>query len=444
MKDIFKTIDIFTPVQKADVNFIQRSNLKSLLTQSIYTPGVQIIIYGYTGCGKSSLYSKLLKELDYSSNMFITRCTSEMNVLSIKQDIFSKLTTFIDTEKTISNSTKITPELELEYADLKANFRLFSIENSIENKKAPQNYNLLFAENIARLLGFSNSIWIIEDFHKVKDSDKVVLSEIMKIFADMADEFPFLKIIALGAVGTARQVVDYNREMNNRIAEIHVPYMSDNEIIEIISNGEKQLNVIFPKSVKKKIAKFSCGVPSICHNLCKIMCLDKNIYETQTKRISFEDEDLNDAIQKLLLTKSDSLKSDYDQSMKGMKNRNYVKIILENVLSMSEDDFSSDQLWNLCKPNMSKVTFNRYLNELCTANRAEILIYDDITSLYRFNNLIVKSYYQLKFKDNIIENVRNSRTRGDGRNRLVEEWYNLIEADMQAHEDLALEYNDLY
>ena len=36
-----------------------------------------------------------------------------------------------------------------------------------------------------------------EDFHKTDDDDKVRVSQVMKVFMDMADEYRELKIIAL-------------------------------------------------------------------------------------------------------------------------------------------------------------------------------------------------------------------------------------------------------
>jgi hypothetical protein len=52
----------------------------------------------------------------------------------------------------------------------------------------------------------------------------------------MADEFRSLKIIAIGAVDTARQVIEYDPEMKNRVSEIHVPLMLKEELKEIIDS----------------------------------------------------------------------------------------------------------------------------------------------------------------------------------------------------------------
>ena len=46
---------------------------------------------------------------------------------------------------------------------------------------------------------------------------------------DKSADYPYLKIIALGAVNTGREVVEYDTEMRNRVSEIEVTLMKDPE-----------------------------------------------------------------------------------------------------------------------------------------------------------------------------------------------------------------------
>jgi len=76
----------------------------------------------------------------------------------------------------------------------------------------------------------------------MESTEKVKLAQIMKVFMDMADAYRNLKIIAIGAVGSARQAVEAEAEMKNRVSEIFVPLMSDEEIGQIIQKGQDLLN----------------------------------------------------------------------------------------------------------------------------------------------------------------------------------------------------------
>src|SRR5690606_1084042 len=110
-------------------------------------------------------------------------------------------------------------------------------------------------------------------------SEKQALSQLMKVFMDLSDDYSDLKIIALGAVDTARQVIDYDKEMRNRVSEIQVSLMTEDEIEAIITKGENALNIKFNPKIKKLISRHSNGLPSVCHHFCLNMCIAASIYE---------------------------------------------------------------------------------------------------------------------------------------------------------------------
>ncbi|MBF0566231.1 MAG: hypothetical protein HQK89_13425 [Nitrospirae bacterium] len=53
--DTYNVEDIFTPATTARKNFIERDGLDARLQKALQTPGIQIIIYGHTGLGKSAI-----------------------------------------------------------------------------------------------------------------------------------------------------------------------------------------------------------------------------------------------------------------------------------------------------------------------------------------------------------------------------------------------------
>ncbi len=60
---------------------------------------------------------------------------------------------------------------------------------------------------------------------------------------DLSATFPTLKIICVGAEDTARQVIQYDSEMKNRVSEIKVPLMTSEEISQIVTRGFDLLNI---------------------------------------------------------------------------------------------------------------------------------------------------------------------------------------------------------
>ncbi len=81
--------DIFTPASPAVYTFIERYSLNSLLVDAIHTKGKQIVLYGHTGTGKSTLIiNKLNQTYD---GYIITRCTASDNFEKIILAAFDQL-----------------------------------------------------------------------------------------------------------------------------------------------------------------------------------------------------------------------------------------------------------------------------------------------------------------------------------------------------------------
>ncbi len=428
-KEFFDTYRVFTPTQPATNTFVERPNkINNHLVDSLRTPGKQIVIYGHSGCGKSTLVCNKLNQV--YENTIVTRCMKGMTFENIILDAFDQLGKFYLVESK-TRELKISPEINISYNDIKASFKLLEIKDSKQITKKDFVPPQLTPQRLARFFGESNSCWILEDFHKIKGDEKTKTSQLMKVFMDMSLDYQELKLIAIGAVGTARQVVEYDNEMNNRVSEIFIPYMSEGEVKQIVHYGEELLNLRFPKSVVDKIVKYSCGLPSICHQLCLNMCTNRGIYQTQKEKIYFKDEDFEMAIEKFVEEKSDSLKSDYDKAIKVPNNsaRNIPKEIIKSALRANRDEFSFDDIKKFLPfKDVSNKEIEAKLNQLCNTERGEIMTYDDNSNLYRFNNLFLKNYALLQLRNEKVEESEKLPARRD--KVIVDRLLEIIEKDI--------------
>lgn len=398
----YQSIKVFTPTSPAIDTFVERNNrINNHLVDALITPGKQIVLYGHSGCGKTTLLTNKLNET-YESTI-TTRCMDSMTFESIILDGFSQLGGFY-TETVKTKGFKIAPSIMVSYNEIRGTLNLGEISNLKQTTTKAILSPQLTPQKLAKFFGESKSCWVLEDFHKIKGVEKSRTSQLMKVFMDMSVDYPQLKLIALGAVGTARQVIEYDNEMNNRVAEIFIPYMDATEIYSIITQGEKLLNLRFSKDVKSRIVKYSCGLPSICHQLCLNICFANRIYETAKQMTSINVTELDAAIEKYIDEKSDTLKAEFDKAIKIQNNVliNIPKEILKACLRINKDEFSFDDIFNVIKPQqrIRKDDFEKFLSELCLPKRSEMLIYDDNSNTYRFNNLFLKGYALLQFKTN--------------------------------------------
>jgi len=428
----YQVIDVFTPSTQAIQTFVERENkINSHLVDALKTPGKQIVLYGHTKCGKSTLILNKLQQL--KKKAFTTRCSEGMTYESVILDGFDQLGGIYDETIAKTRGFKIAPEVSISYSDIKAEFKLGEYARDTQKTGRQILPPQLTPRRLGEFFGASKSCWILEDFHKIKGTDKSKTSDLMKIFADMSGNYPELKIIALGAVGTARQVVQYNQEMEDRVTEIFIPYMKDDEIEQIIIGGEKLLNIKFSSDAKKRIIKYSCGLPAVCHQLCLNACYIRRVDNTTKNITGMNEEDLDNAITKFVDEKSDTLKKQFDKSIKvpNYTPVNIPKQILTVCLTINKDEFPVDEIFRRLKERkIKKNDIEKTLNELCTVDRSEILVYDENSNLYRFNNLFLKAYAQLRLHET--EDVKPTTSRKD--EQIVQKLLEIIDKDINDEE----------
>lgn len=243
----------------------------------------------------------------------------------------------------------------------------------------------------------------MEDFHKIPSTEKTKLAQTMKIFMDEAANYNDLKIIAIGAVGTAREVVAYDTEMRNRVSEIQVPLMTDDEINTIIDKGQSLMNISIPTKVKEEIIGYSNGLASVCHQLSLNACFSSDILQTQDKKRLVTQESFQDALRTYIENESDSLKALFDLAFRQQRKRKYDNcgLILEALADDNgEDGMTRPEILHAIRKNKSTYppgNLTSYLVQLQDETRGNIIAYDEVSARYSFANPFHKVYAKLYF-----------------------------------------------
>ena len=262
----------------------------------------------------------------------------------------------------------------------------------------------LTPQALGRFLGAQQACWVLEDFHKIDESEKEKLSQLMKVFMDLSDDYPELKIIALGAVDTARQVVDYDHEMRNRVAEVHVSLMTEQEIAAIIVKGEHALNIRFNPEIKRLVSKHSNGLASVCHHLCLNMCNAAGIVETREGTATeLTRQNCEHAVKTYVEEASDSIKSAFDKALKQRRKTQYdnARLILEALSSLDDLGTARTEIHKRIQrtsPKYPETNLKYLLPKLCTLEYGGILRYDSNSGHYSFADPIYRAYALAQFQ----------------------------------------------
>lgn len=328
-QEVHSVYQVFTPTSQARLNFVPRDTITNHLVDGLRTPGKQLIVYGESGSGKSTLLLKLLEQT-YPGHI-TTQCSVSTTFEQIVLNAFDQLDAYYIDGKTTNSSRSIKPALVADFSRIRASLEAHLTRTSTLNEQRllpPQ----LTPQRLGQFLGEQGLCWVIEDFHKMTEQEKLPLAQSLKVFSDLASSYPEAKIIVVGATETARQVVQYDQEMMNRVAEIQVPLMTEGELRQIMTNGQRLLNVDFDGLIEP-VTKYSIGVASVCHQLSLNACLEKDVVATSRRCIQFAGSDLESAVERYVRDSSDTLKAAFDKALKRHKVRRYdnCRLILTSL-----------------------------------------------------------------------------------------------------------------
>ncbi|AWS45912.1 ATPase [Streptosporangium sp. 'caverna'] len=122
---------------------------------------------------------------------------------------------------------------------------------------------------------------VIDDFHVLKDEVRAQIADLLKILAD-AEELTS-KIVVIGINRAGERLVEHAPDVVNRLDVIKFDAEPSSKIAEMISLGEKHLNIKI--KARDHIIEAVHGSFYLAQLLCHEMCSDSNIFGAQRKSV---------------------------------------------------------------------------------------------------------------------------------------------------------------
>lgn len=389
---------VYTPTKSAIISYIVRKNEENKLRKALKIPGKQVVIYGHSGSGKSTMLNHVVDEMGIQT--ITSRCTDISTIETIILDAFDQLDPYYIDTTTNAVKSGVSASLGSDYMGIKSKLLAsYEVSDTQQNKRAlpPQ----LTIQRLADFIGQAGAVWVIEDYHKVVTEDKTRISQMMKLFMDKADKYPASKIVVLGAADKGYEVVQYDPELNNRVTEIEVPLLTTHEIKQIVQKGAEALNIGISEQVTTKIAENSNGLATIAHQLCYNICSISNIEKTQKKYVKVDDSCLAQAVKEFTEEKQSTYHDTYLR-ITAHRKRKYdnVEIILAALAQLSDDATHNELLVAIQKnePAYRQSNLTTYLNQLTTPAKEEVL--RNNAGRYSFADPFFKAYVKMLIDDN--------------------------------------------
>jgi energy-coupling factor transporter ATP-binding protein EcfA2 len=390
--------EVFTPTTEAKLTYVTRKTIETELEKNIKIPGQQIVIYGHSGSGKTTLLRNKLKSIGQS--YVKTHCEKNTTFESLLLQAFDSLNVFYKKEKSESTSHQISSELKATYLDISASIKASnSTTNSSKSERLiPVQLTPL---RLSQFMGEINCLWIIEDFHKVNDSEKQRIADVIKIFIDTANDYKKVKIICIGAVGTARELLQFDDNLYNRINELPIPLMSDSELESIVNIGFNLMNLTIQQSLIDKVVYYSHNLGSVCHQICYDLCFYNDIKKSKFIKQEITEEDFRKAINSFVRKNSDTYNKIYDKIVCLDLGWHILKTF-ENV----EKEFVSIGELEIRIPQHKRTEreeLKELLDELSSPNYNEIIRFDNTSKKYSISTPFFRAFLKMKMALELIE-----------------------------------------
>ena len=393
--DRIRATDVFTPTTPAKFAFVERQALNDQLVDALRTPGKQVVVYGPSGSGKTTLLVNKLEQL-YPDHI-TTRCTVATTFESLLLNAFDSLNVYYSSAASIKKSRSISAKLETDYLGIKTAIEAAAsseVQLSLSRILPPQ----LTAQRLAEFCGAAGCCWVLEDFHKVPQIEKAKVAQVMKVFMDTAADFRDVKVVAIGAVDSAREVIQYDPEMRNRVAEIAVPLMTEGELDELLRKGESLLRIRLG-NLRHELAKYSSGLAAVCHQLGLNICFAAGVEQTCTDILIIESAQFRRGLERYLSDASDTLKAVFELAMKQQRMRSFdnSRLILRALAGLGDSGGTHAEILKVVREVEAKYpasNLTAYLRELQSSKRGEILRFNPGSGRYFFSDPLYLAYTQ--------------------------------------------------
>lgn len=139
---------------------------------------------------------------------------------------------------------------------------------------ARKNDDIAFIRDLPRQLPLGTVV--IDDFHRLDNDSKKELADLMKTLADEGDAHS--KLIVIGIPNAGQSLISFGKDLANRIEIIQFEANPEYKINELITKGERALNVSL--NIGEEIVGAAQGSFYIAQMLAYHTCIRNNVLQT--------------------------------------------------------------------------------------------------------------------------------------------------------------------
>ncbi|WP_164505147.1 ATP-binding protein [Companilactobacillus hulinensis] len=401
----------FTPSKPATRNYVGRGTLDKTIFREFSQQGRQVLVYGPTGSGRTSMVLDNLEKLrdQYGTNSVRVSMTNTTTLDSFIADVANKLNLARQIQTIETNEDNIKGSSGIKVfnwfnANLEGQNRT-TTQDVVEKYTGTDDFSILEEALFKR-----NTVLVVDDMENLTEKAanlRIRLSEIAKNMSDDAVNYDdsYAKIIFVGIASTAEQLWHDVQSLKSRLATISVPYLNADESSEIIKNGWDRAKLESTDNQINKTAYISSGIGKVVHELGQ-----KTGYAAvDNSSPIIKDEYISEAIHEIFEVNE----LDYASKLNNAKNKTGTKTTVRNYVLyvMANDDRTTMTIQDILKSvNKLRKDSDKGPNSISPAltqlksSKFDVLTSEDRNS-WRFIDPMFKAYVREHKEELLLKNT---------------------------------------
>lgn len=268
--------DVYGVTRETPLNYVERSDVDGKFIECL-SQDKHVIIFGSSKQGKTCLRRNSLAENDF----ILVQCQNNWGLDKLAEAILKEagFRVELSTSKTVDNKFKLLAkfgfsgivsagsDVALEHAKIEA-----VVDRPLEID--PLDPNDLV--NALTQVGFDKFI-VLEDFHYLPKETQENYSFFLKTIHERSK----ICFIIVAVWREENRLILFNGDLSGRVVSVDADKWGDHELTEVITRGERLLNIDFGEAFRAELVKASLGSVYIVQEACRRACHDAKVVHTE-------------------------------------------------------------------------------------------------------------------------------------------------------------------
>lgn len=249
--------------------------LQDRFEERLSEPGRQVVLYGDTGVGKTSLVSHACA----TNGIRLVRVECGPPFQDLMKEALARAGVTEDSFEAIEKRSA--------YAGVRGTLAVLFAggRHDVEEREISKSYPVTIQTAVVEALTIAGiQVVFLDNFENLRSKDHrgATATEIVQLMKSCADRDGGVKMLVAGIPEESEALLGLDQATGRRTSQIEVPRMPDEELDEILRKGEDRLGVEFDADCRASIIRYSDGFPYYTH-LHALHAVRRSLREGQTR-----------------------------------------------------------------------------------------------------------------------------------------------------------------